>query len=466
MAWSKVGTIASITPDGQELELRFLRCQPSDGEWGLSEPTVCSQVRGTPEDPLVHLEWSETNNPELAVFDSAGRLTLLLFSHALNQPFVIKRWDTETIDDSQAVVGSYWLPANLSTTGIGEKATRQSYNVLFGPATKSERPGYPYSYASSFVHAESPAHPQTGRSALLTVTTGGLLKMVYMQVNNRPEETRLELENIGSADDLITHAAFTSEKKYLVLALVTTARRLQFVRIDIQWGVQPGRGGSQDTRFNASLIPKLCAVTSLADDSPEQIATPEVTGLLVLPSVLDKSGKETVPPMIISARTRTTSPASFQASAAQTVISRWEACEQKHNLQSAVMQLGTRRNSVTSEPPSALNLRPLEPVLIDKCVVGMQSTLFGKIVILMFSDGSIQHRDRFTFEELYTERDFASVMHLRQAGFSFPDDTQCQQMALSPSGCSLLQLGDNGKMTWSKLRLPDGDIGNSLRDGK
>ncbi|KAF4123421.1 hypothetical protein GMORB2_6122 [Geosmithia morbida] len=210
VAWSKVGTIASITPDGQELEIRFLRCQPSDGEWDLSEPTVCGLVRGTPEDPLVHLEWSETNNPELAVFDSAGRLALLIFSNTLNQPFMVKRWDSEPVDDSQAVVGCYWLPANLSTTGMGDKATRQSYNVLFGPASKTERGNY--HYTSSFVHAESPAHPQTGRSALLTVTTGGILKMVWMQVNNRPEETRLELESIGSADELITHAALASEK--------------------------------------------------------------------------------------------------------------------------------------------------------------------------------------------------------------------------------------------------------------
>ncbi|KAF4123420.1 hypothetical protein GMORB2_6121 [Geosmithia morbida] len=245
--------------------------------------------------------------------------------------------------------------------------------------------------------------------------------------------------------------------------MITTARQLQFVRVDIQWVVQPGKErGSQDTRFNAGLVAKSCAITSWADDTPEQVSTPEVTNLLVLPSVTDKAGKETVPPMVVTTRARTTSPGTFPA--AQTIINRWEAREQNHKLQSAVRQLGNRRNSTASEPASSMSLNPLEPILIDKCVIGLQSAQFGKAVILTFSDGSVQHRDRSTFEEIYTEREYASVMNLQQVGFTFPDDWQCQQIALSPTGCSMIQLGDSGKMRWSRIRLPDGDIGNGMRD--
>ena len=210
VAWSKVGTIASITPDGQDIELRFLRCLPSSGEWDLAEPSKCSLIRGTPEDPLVHLEWSETNNPELAVFDSAGRVAVLIFSTTVNHPYLMKNWDTDAVDGTHAIVGCHWLQANVST--VGEKAARPAYNVMFGPATKGDRG---YKYESSFVHAEGPSHPQPGRSALLTVTASGMLKMFWMQANSRPEETRLELENIAAADEVITHAAFASEKSML-----------------------------------------------------------------------------------------------------------------------------------------------------------------------------------------------------------------------------------------------------------
>lgn len=40
-----------------------------------------------------------------------------------------------------------------------------------------------------------------------------------------------------------------------------------------------------------------------------------------------------------------------------------------------------------------------------------------------------------------------------------------QQVAFSPTYCSMVQLGDNGKLKWSKLHHPDTDIGDSMKDG-
>jgi mediator of RNA polymerase II transcription subunit 16 len=210
VTWSKIGAIASITPDGLELQIRFLRSQPDSGEWDLTEPTTCEIVRGTIEEPLVHLEWAETNNPELAVFDSVGRITLLILTNIINQPFIMKRGDEDAVDGTHAIVGCHWLQATVATGPGGDKATKPSYNTLFGPAEKTSSGGYHFN--SSFLHAEGPSHPQPGRSALLTVTASGLLKVTWMQANNRPEETRLELESLSNSDELITHAAFASEK--------------------------------------------------------------------------------------------------------------------------------------------------------------------------------------------------------------------------------------------------------------
>jgi mediator of RNA polymerase II transcription subunit 16 len=36
--------------------------------------------------------------------------------------------------------------------------------------------------------------------------------MIWSQNNNRIEETTIELESVSSSDDVITHAAFASEK--------------------------------------------------------------------------------------------------------------------------------------------------------------------------------------------------------------------------------------------------------------
>lgn len=40
-----------------------------------------------------------------------------------------------------------------------------------------------------------------------------------------------------------------------------------------------------------------------------------------------------------------------------------------------------------------------------------------------------------------------------------------QQVAFSPTLSSLVQVGDHGKLRWSKLHYSADDIGNSMREG-
>jgi mediator of RNA polymerase II transcription subunit 16 len=426
VAWSRVGTVASVTPDGQELELRFLRSHPANGEWELSEPVICSLVRGSNEFPLVHLEWAGTNNPELAIFDAGGRVALLIFSTTLTHPFVVRRWDADIVDELQSLAGCHWLPVAASnpntSSAAGSAGIRQSYNVMFGPATRN--PNGSYHYESSFIHAEGPSHPLPARTALLTVSMGGTLKMLFMQMNNKLEETTLELESISTVNEIVTHAAFASEKKYLILALATSARQLKFVKVDIQWGAQPGKTGPQNARFNATLSEKHCATASCPVDSAEDASSSHITHLLALPSLLDNSGKNVVPPQVIAVRSRAPNPGSF--SAPQTVIDRWEAVEQRHPLHPAVEQLGNRGNNNSSDATPGLCLRPLEPTVLPKTIIGIQSIQFGKVIVFTYFDGTVEYRDRFNFQEIYTDQDTSTLSNLRQVGWRFPDDGPCR----------------------------------------
>lgn len=110
VAWSRAGTIASISADGLSLELRMLRALPSNGSWSLTEPTVTDLVKGTVGNPLVHLEWSPTSIPDLAVFDSVGRVFIMNFPVNLNSPLPNRKWDADSVDDLNAIVGCHWLP--------------------------------------------------------------------------------------------------------------------------------------------------------------------------------------------------------------------------------------------------------------------------------------------------------------------------------------------------------------------
>ena len=209
---------------------------------------------------------------------------------------------------------------------------------------------------------------------------------------------------------------------------MTTSKQLKFLRIDLRWGAQPGKSASArtSTQFTAALAEKHLATTSWMDDTAEDLSMPEVSHLLTLPSLLDNTGKDMVPPMVISVRARISDNGSYPATT-QSIIDRWEAVEQqRHHVHSALEQLGNRRNSISSETSPTTYLRQLEPIVIDRCVVGLQSTQFGKIVVITFSDGSVQHRDRFTFDEIYTEREVGAIFNLRQVGWTFPDESRCR----------------------------------------
>ncbi|GAB0136152.1 hypothetical protein EsDP_00004464 [Epichloe bromicola] len=460
LAWSKSGTIASITPDGQHLELRFLRCHPKNGTWGLGEATTCDLVKGTPAIPLVHLEWGPTNSPELAIMDAAGRVAVVSFGVSLNHPLPTRKWDTDSVDDFHGVSGCYWLP-------VAPSNQQKPFNVMYGPANKQ---GNMYQYESSFVHALGPCHPHSAKSALFCLTMNGMLKMYWSQNNGRMEETTMELESVNTTDELVTHAAFSSDKKYLLAAIATSSCQLKLLKIEIQWA-GPGSSSEKNTmpqnaRLNPALVETHVASVNWlctgSNDTDHDAAIAELSFVQILPTVMDSSGSSTVPYMILTVRSRAAGEGNFQA--AQSILDRWEAAESKQGLDPAFEQLGNRRHSTSSEPPSITKLKKLKPVVINKVVIGLQIIHFGKTLLLTMSDGSLEYRDRFTFEEVYAGQDFAKIMTLRQAGWSFSDDGPCHQAAVSPTGCSMVQLGDDGKVRWNKLQYAIGDIGDTTQD--
>ncbi|KAH7329090.1 mediator of RNA polymerase II transcription subunit 16 [Stachybotrys elegans] len=463
IAWSKVGTIASISSDGLTVEFRYLRFLSETASWDLSEPTTCQHVKGTSSVPLVHLEWSPANHPDLAIIDALGRVTLVTFAGYLNQPFVSRSWDADPVDDMYSVVGCHWLAV---TPAMLQK--QQAYNILYGPANKH---GNAFQYESSFVHITGPVHPAANKSALLCVTTGGMLKMFWPQLNNKIEETTMELESVNSSADLVTHAAMASDRKSLLLAMATSSSQLSLVKIDIMWA---GAGAQHDksaplppgTRLSPSLIEKHLATTTWIQngqpDMSDASSAPDLTNLHVLPAMINSTGKNIVPPVVVAIRI----PASTAPyGGSQTVIDRWEAVEQKQGVHSAFEQLGNRRNSVSSEPPSVTQLRKLDPIVLDRVLINFHTIHFGKVVVLTFADSSVEYRDRFTFEEIYNSEDLMKVTVLRQAGWAYNEDRTCQQVAYSPTQCSMVQIGDDGKLVWSKLQYTLDDMGSPAQDG-
>jgi mediator of RNA polymerase II transcription subunit 16 len=159
-------------------------------------------------------------------------------------------------------------------------------------------------------------------------------------------------------------------------------------------------------------------------DTSQDAHMSELTHLELLPSLLDNTGKNTVPPVVVAIKSRAAIEGSYQM--AQSVLDRWELVEQKQNLYPAFEQLGNRRNSISSDVPNSLQLRKIPSIVLNKVVIGFHTIHFGKVLVLAFADGSVEYRDRYTFEELYTTEDTLKVTSLRQVGWNFADEGPCK----------------------------------------
>lgn len=306
---------------------------------------------------------------------------------------------------------------------------------------------------------------------------GGLLKMYWSQNNGRMEETIMELESICAADELVTHAALATDKskneaelkdlanlaEHLIIVLTTETKQLKVIKLEIQWAgpgaVQEKTQLSATARLNPSLVEDHLATIDWLQMVDEP-SLPEFTTLQALASIVDNAGKAAVP-LIIGARARSLGDGGFDMT--QTIVDRWECVEHRPSVQTAFEQIGSRRNSIstTQELPTTTRLKRLDPITINKTVIGVHTSQHGKILLFIMSDGTVEYRDRFTFEELYLTSEDLKITNLKEVGWTFSDEGSCYQAAFSPTQCSMIQIGDDGKLKWSKLHHPAGDIGDS-----
>ncbi|KAI0877345.1 RNA polymerase II mediator complex subunit Sin4 [Hypoxylon argillaceum] len=456
LAWSKGGTIASITPDGQSLELRYLRANPRDATWELSEPKAIAPWQNLNGGPIVHLSWGPANS-ELAVVDVVGRVLLLNFNSDLNRSVVSRRWDGDAVDDLHTIVGTYWLnqlPAN------------SRFYPTYSPAVKGTK-GHDYTFENSGVPTMGPNHPNPTKSAFICVTTNGLLKMFWSQHNNKAEETTLELESATSADDLITHAAACSDKtKSIYIAMATTSKQLRVVQVAIAFNTPKTDNPQNVPPAGYTLTPSLgkrhVAVTSWFQagmcESTLDASMSKISHIEMLPAHFDFQTKQWSPIVVITVRSFIPEPNSPYNQEVQSIIDRWELLtDQKQTVHPAFERLGARRNSVGSTPPATARLKKLDSIIVNKVVLGVNVLSFGRVLSFYYNDGSVEYRDRFTMHEMYREVNLDRMYSILEAGFNQGGEPSCLQMAFSPANYSLVQMCEDWQIKWHNLEYTLGD---------
>ncbi|CAG8972316.1 hypothetical protein HYALB_00001718 [Hymenoscyphus albidus] len=468
IAWSNWGCIATITANGTSVELRNLRCHPENGSWGLSEPTLIPppMAKTLEGSPLKHLAWSPTGS-ELAVIDVAGRVTILSIFASLNKPMLHRNCQMDPTDDLSSVVGCFWL--NLATYPANRSGSSQIH------ATKEAST---YKYEPAHAPSFGPFHPMNGKSALVCVTTNGLLRIIFPQSTNKYSEAHTELESIVSSDDLITHASICPDKNStLLITFATASKQLRVVRALVDWGLgkQAGerageRAPQMPQQLNPSLKTRHTVATSWIHDvskdtlnaSNLESSMTQLSHLEFFPATVDSTGRMGHA-TIVSARTHLPSSMAHYNQDVQTVVDRWELRDKMQTIHPAFEALSSRRNSVGSPPGPTGFLKKLEGFNVNKVLLTMQSMNVGRVIFFAYSDGSVEYRDRATMAEIFINHDIEHIWHLSQIGFSYTEDQPCLQVALSPTYCSLVQIRNDGKVKWMQMEYL-GNIGTSQDD--
>ncbi|POS87746.1 hypothetical protein EPUL_001131 [Erysiphe pulchra] len=465
IAWSKCGSIASVASNGYTLEIRFLRCHPKTGNWELSKPSTPSFTSTQDGGPIRHLSWSSTGC-DLAVIDSAGRVTILSIFSSLNKLAITRNYQVDTADDLQTPVGSYWLPLAPVPPG---RPTFQN-----GPGIKE---GRGYRYETSQTPTLGPCNPIPGKSAFVFVTTNGLLKLLWPQSNNKWCDIHTELESIVSSDDLITHAAICPDKNQsphglLMIAFATSSKQLRTVRALIDWNIQKGEKAPNGTfLLNPTLKTRHLAMTSWApeysldsmNDSQLDLSMVELSYLEFLPPAEDINAKM-APPTILAVKSCLPTSRSQFYQDFETTFERWEVREKPLSVNSAFEQLGGSQDKNAAQFASISVLKKIKSHKVNKIVIGLEIMNLGKIIFLAYSDGSVEYRERIGFTETFNDNNLNRVCHLSQIGYTYADGEPPIQVALSPTQSSLVYLEKNGKIKWKQLEYHLGQMGTSMEE--
>ncbi|KAI9885287.1 MAG: hypothetical protein M1823_002914 [Watsoniomyces obsoletus] len=464
VAWSKLGCLAIISPDGRKVNVRNLQCSPDDGKWRLNRERLAFQANSAHEGhQLCHLAWNHSG-AELAVVDVLGRIRIFQIVVAVNRLLASRPHDNlhHQEDDLGAVVGIVWLN------------TERPY-PLYRAAT---RVGGQVQYQISQYRTMGPFHAPN-RAALLAVTRLGMLRLLYQSPDSRWLEVTHELESLSSSNDVLTHASFCPDpgeyddlmvwewpsskaaENSLLLAVQSMSRRHRLYRIQIRWTPGPPvHGSTPSVSAEVMVTPVKAALSGFEDvgvangmSSNTSPVQPQLSHLKLLPVIHEGLTTESTFPTIMMVFSHLPTAPNPEFEESFSVIARWELQSTQSALHSQFDQLDSKGKKGSKNKLQEPVLRRLEDIVVDKTILSVQLIGAGISIAIFYSDGSIEMRDRVSFKIISAEVDSNKVTSLAQSGLSFPADEPCLHAALSQNQCVAVTYGDEGVMQLKTIKF-------------
>jgi mediator of RNA polymerase II transcription subunit 16 len=272
--------------------------------------------------------------------------------------------------------------------------------------------------------------------------------MLYQQESGRWYAVHKDLDHMGLAGELVSHASFCEYGNQLLLVSHDEAKRLRMLAISIEWNAsqQARPNGQPSIRVNPSL--DVTHITGL-DHVTAQHADTQLTGLTLLPASQNPSADQQLPsfPTIVATFSHAALPSSTSQHVVErfTAISRWQLETVSPTMHESY---GNLKQNAKATPPQPSNqcLQRLPDQITMKLVLSLKSTSFGTLLAFIMSDGSVEFRDRGTFNIIEPSMDTTVASSLPQSGFEHTSGFHCIDAVVSHDAAAMAYVQPDGKM--------------------
>ncbi|KAJ5714011.1 Mediator complex subunit Med16 [Penicillium malachiteum] len=443
IAWSRMGCIAYISPDGLRVSVRNLKCDSSDGKWVLSEETPLPPITDAHGGhPLVHLSWNETGT-EMAVVDYLGRISIYSLSFSLNSITGVRPVHYDSGDDSNQIVGMMWLNIPNRSLQSFHQAAKVNGRWAYSPFRR--RPIGPF-------------HP-ANKNALICVTRAGQIRLLYQNPDSKWTELPAELKNTGYSDRLLSHASIVATQNGIIVTTYSVCQKVSLYRVNITWN--PDKWDNQNPKppfpiptfrfqhFKIDMPSSSLSVNRGVEEHVQQMPFPNpiysLTHLEIMPGQIDSPAGSTASPWILAVFSKPlhATPEYPDQQGPASVIVRWQ-------LESAPQIFHPKFDEVTAKKSntqvkSKPDLRRLDEIHCDRYIISVNMVEHGTALAITHDDSSVTFYDTRTMSVLNGSDDTSTVTCLAQAGFHYNMDSTGVAIAFSPNSCVAVMLDAEGQ---------------------
>ncbi|QIX02065.1 hypothetical protein AMS68_007582 [Peltaster fructicola] len=434
LAWSNTGSIARISEDGTTVTFRILERHVKTKTWSLSDESKHS-ISAPIGCRFVHLAFNLIGQ-DLALADNLGRLHLHSSSGGngkMHAAVVDTVPGAEKLSELDAVVGLHWLP----------QYPYDCRTIYIGPASRSIS-GWTSQSRPREPNAIKIHHPADNGRALLYVSRSGKLTLLYHQESWKSASTLLQIPT--SVDGLLTHADLCEHNGELLLVTSDSSRHLHLYSIDLNWNTTYTAGPNQ-TQLVKTIAPELrtTALLSIPGPFPHHEGTSKLVQLSLVPptaEVADQSGSTSTTLLATFVRAGISEHASQES---VTMLLMWQIDSEVPSLHTSFRNLKPNMQMTNTTTPKTI-LRRQPDIISGKIILSTQLKSFGTILACLASDGTVEHRDRASFEPLQSYMDTDHVYSLSQSGFSYLPGEHNTDIAISCDGSATVVIRPNNKM--------------------